>query len=111
MGQYVNFLSKLINSTLANGRTGSAREFWFKQLEKLVNRYTSMNCNRFSYPKFIAECLREKKDLFEYIIDFATALGALAEHSGSFIIKLPSRVVCFSREGEVTQCNINGGAQ
>jgi hypothetical protein len=81
MGQYVHFLSKLINATLADSRTGSggARAFWLKQLVKLVNRYTSMNCNRFNCPRFSAECLREKRELFEYIIDFAKVLGALTE--------------------------------
>jgi hypothetical protein len=106
MGQYVNFLSRLINVTLASNRTGSggAKAFWLKQLEKLVNRYTSMNCNRFRYPRFCAECLREKRDLFEYIIDFAKVLGALAEHSGYFMVRLSSRAVCFSKEGEVVSC-------
>jgi hypothetical protein len=106
MGQYVNFLSRLISVTLASSRTGSgdAKAFWLKQLEKLVNRYTSMNCSRYSYPRFCTECMREKRGLFEYIIDFAAALGVLAEHSDSFLIKLPSKAVCFSREGEVVSC-------
>ena len=100
MGQYENFLSRLINATLANSRTGSedAKTFWLKMLEKVVNRYVSMSC------KSIADCLQEKKDFFEYIIDFAKVLGVLVEHNGFFTVKLPSRIVCFSREGEVVSC-------
>ena len=106
MGQYANFLSRLINSTLANSRTGSedAKTFWLKQLEKLVNRYTSM-CNKYNHPKFIAECQQEKKDMFVYIIDFAKILGVLDERNSFYVVKLPSGATCFSREGEVVSCD------
>jgi len=103
MGQYENFLNKFISSSLAGSRTGSAREFWLNMLEKVVNRYVSMNCNKYN-PKRIAECQQEKKDFFEYIIDFAKVLGALDERNGFYVVKLPSRAVCFSREGEVVPC-------
>jgi len=103
MGQYENFLNKFISSSLAGSRTGSTREFWLNMLEKVVNRYTTM-CNKYNNPKSIAECQQEKKDMFEYIIDFAKVLGVLDEHSNFFTVKLPSRAICFSREGEVVFC-------
>jgi hypothetical protein len=89
MGQYVNFLSRLISVTLAGDRTGSAREFWFRRLENV---------------EFYVECLRDRRELFDYIIGLASALGALVQQSGLYVVKLGDRAVCFSREGEVASC-------
>ena len=103
MGQYVNFLSRLISVTLAGDRTGSAREFWFRQLEKLVKRF-GLSCSRYRYVEFYVECLRDRRELFDYIIGLASALGVLAQQSGLYVVKLGDRAVCFSTEGEVVSC-------
>jgi hypothetical protein len=104
MGQYVNFLSRLISVTLAGDRTGSAREFWFRQLEKLVRRFLGLSCSRYRYVEFYVECLRDRRELFDYIIGLASALGALTQQSGLYVVKLGDRAVCFSTEGEVAPC-------
>jgi hypothetical protein len=99
VAQVPSTLFKLISMSLAGDRTGFAREFWLRQLAKLLNRCSSMNCSRYEHSTWLyGECVKDGKEMLNYIIEFAKLLRALRRSGSSYIIELNDMVIQINEE-------------
>jgi hypothetical protein len=85
--------------SLAGDRTGFAREFWLRQLAKPLNRCSNMNCSRYEHSTWLyGECVKDGKEMLNYIIEFAKLLRALRRSGSSYIIELNDMVIQINEE-------------